>query len=171
MLQTNQIGTLVFRFIGLLMIQILLLNNIQLFGYAQPIIYILFIISFPLTANKSLVIFLGFVLGLIVDIYSNSGGVHAAATSLIAYLRPSYLKYSFGVSYEYNTIVIAQAEIKQQLLYLVLMILTHHLCLFLLEHFSFNHILFTLETTLITALMSGIIIYSTIILLSPYKKR
>lgn len=171
MLQANQIGTLILRFISLLLIQILLVNNIQLFGYIQPIIYILFIISFPFTANKSLVILLGFSLGLCIDIFSNSGGIHAASTSLIAYLRPLFLKYSFGVSYEYNAINIIHSEIKQKLLYLTWMILTHHFCLFLLEHFSFNHFLFTLKTVLFTTIFSGIIIYSSIILFSSYKKR
>ena len=72
------------RFILLVIIQVLLLNQINLFGYINPYLYILFIIIYPFSANKSLLIFLSFLLGLFVDFFSDSGGIHAAASVLLA---------------------------------------------------------------------------------------
>ena len=167
----NNIATQAFRFILLLVVQILIMNNIQLFGYSSPYIYILFIIGFPLTGNRNLLIFLGFILGLSVDIYSNSGGVHAGASVLIAYLRPFLLKFSFGVSFEHNNIKFTQAELKQQMLYLFSMVFIHHFVLFALENFSVQLLIQTLESTLVSSIFSGILIYCIIIIFSRIPNR
>ena len=97
------------RFVVLVFLQVLLLNNVNLAGYINPYLYILFIILYPLDGNKGLLIFLSFLLGLCIDIFEDSGGVHAAACAFIAYIRPVVLKYSFGVSYEYNSVKIRKA--------------------------------------------------------------
>lgn len=171
MVETNNIAIQVFRFIILVGIQLFVLNDIHLFGYSSPYIYLLFIIGFPLKTNRSLLIFLGFILGLSIDIWSNSGGVHAGATVFMAYLRPELLKFSFGVSYEYNNINFIQAEFKQQVLYLLSMVFLHHLMLFILENFSTKLLLQTLESTLITGIFSSLLIYCILYLFSRIPKR
>lgn len=171
MTETNNILTQIFRFILLVAIQIIIVNKIQLFGYSSPYIYLLFIIGFPLNASRNLLIILGFILGLCIDIWSNSGGVHAGATVLIAYLRPYLLKFSFGVSYEHNNIKFIQAEFKQQMAYLLSVVFIHHLALFALENFSTNLLLQTLESTAVTSIFSITLIYSIIILFSRAPKR
>lgn len=170
-MEMNNILNQIARFILLLSIQIIIVNNVQLFGYSSPYLYILFLISFPLHANKNLVIVLGFILGLCMDIWSNSGGVHAGASVFIAYLRPSLLKFSFGVSFEHNNIKLTQAEFKQQLIYLSSMVFLHHLTLFALENFSSKLLLQTLESAVVTSIFSSILIYSIITLFSRIPKR
>lgn len=167
----NNILTQVFRFILLLAVQIIIMNNIKLFGYSSPFIYIIFILGFPLNSNKNLLIALGFLLGLSMDIYSNTGGVHAGACVLIAYLRPTLLKLSFGVSFEHNNIKLTQAEFKQQMLYLSTMVFFHHLTLFALENFSIKLLLQTLESALVTSILSSILIYCIIIIFSRIPNR
>ena len=154
------------RFISLVLIQVLLLNNINFLGYINPYIYILFILAFPLTANKGLLIFLSFILGLTMDMFSDSGGVHAAASVAIGYLRPALLKFSFGVSYEYNTIKISTASLGQQITYVAVMVLIHHLLLFSLEIFSTDHILLILKSTLFSGIFSVVLILAAIQLFS-----
>lgn len=171
MVETNNIATQVFRFFLLVAVQLLVISNMHLFGYSSPYIYLLFIIGFPLNTNKSLLIFLGFILGLCIDIWSNSGGVHAGATVLVAYLRPLLLKFSFGVSYEHNNIKFTQAEVRQQILYLLSMVFIHHFVLFLLENFSTKLLLQTIQSTIITSIFSSILIYCIIILFSRIPKR
>ncbi len=85
------------RFILLVLLQVLVLNHINFLGYINPYIYILFIILYPVKNNSSLFIFLSFLLGLCVDIFSDSGGVHAAASVTIAFLRPGFLKTALHV--------------------------------------------------------------------------
>ena len=154
------------RFIVLVLVQVLLLNHINFLGYINPYIYILFIIVYPLTGNKSLLILLSFLLGLTIDIFGDSGGVHAAASVFIAFIRPVMLKFSFGVSYEYNTIKISKANLSERLTYVAFMVFAHHLVLYMLEIFSFDHILLVLKSTLFSGVFSTIIILSTVLLFS-----
>lgn len=119
---------------------------------------------YPLNGNKSLLIFLSFLLGLSVDIFEDSGGVHAAACAFIAYIRPVVLKYSFGVSYEYNSVKIKKAEPMERLTYVVSLVFMHHLVMFSLEIFSFKHISLLLKSTLFSSLFSIFLILCTMIL-------
>ncbi len=154
------------RFIVLVLIQVLLLNHINFLDYINPYLYILFILLFPIDGNKTLLIFLSFILGLSVDMFGDSGGVHAAACVSIAYIRPLILKFSFGVSYEYNMVRLNKTALLERLIYIALMVLIHHLVLFSLEIFSFSHILLILKSTLFSGIFSIVLIFSTLLLFS-----
>jgi rod shape-determining protein MreD len=101
---TNTLFLNIFRFITLLAIQIVAFNNINFLGFISPFPYILFIILYPVNGNKSGLLLASFFLGLLLDIFSNSGGIHTTACLTLAYFRPVIFKFSFGVSYEYQTI-------------------------------------------------------------------
>lgn len=163
-MQSSDIAINIVRFVVLVFLQVLLLDNINLAGYINPYLYIYFIIMFPLDGNKTLLIFLSFLLGLSVDIFEDSGGVHAAACSFIAYIRPLVLKYSFGLSYEYNSVKIARATAAEQFTYIASLVILHHFVMFFLEIFSFNHILLLLKTTLFSGLFTIILVFCTLIL-------
>lgn len=92
------------RFVLLLAAQILIFNNLDFLGYINPFPYLLFIILYPVNGNKTGLLVASFFLGLILDMFCNSGGVHAAASLLLAYYRPYIFKFSFGLSYEYQTV-------------------------------------------------------------------
>lgn len=165
-MQNNAIFINVLRFIGLLLLQVLVLNNINFLGYINPYLYILFIIVFPFTGNKSLLIGLSFLLGLSIDFFSDSGGVHAAASVFIAYLRPFLLKFSFGVSYEYNAIKLSKVTFNERFIYVALMVILHHLILFSLEIFSVSRILLILKSTLFSGIFSILLILCSLVLFS-----
>jgi len=165
-MQSNLFFILSFRFIILVLIQVILLNHINFLGYINPYLYILFIILYPLNGNNSLLIALSFLLGLSIDIFGDSGGIHAAACVFIAYIRPLILKFSLGVSYEYNIIKIKNIDIRQRIIYISIMVFSHHIVLFLLEIFNLDHILLILKSTLFSSIFSFILILSTISIFS-----
>ena len=156
----------VIRFISLVLVQVLLLNHINFLDYINPYLYILFILLYPIDGNKSLLIFLSFLLGLSIDMFGDSGGVHAAACVAIAYIRPLILKFSFGVSYEYNMIKLHKTAFLERLIYISFMVIIHHLILFSLEIFSFSHIILILKSTLFSGIFSIVLIFSTLLLFS-----
>ena len=156
----------ILRFISLVLLQVLLLNHINFLGYVNPYLYILFIIVFPLDGNRSLLIFLSFLLGLSIDLFGDSGGIHAGASVVVAYMRSLMLKFSFGVSYEYNMIKINKAPFIELMTYISLMVLVHHLVLFTLEIFSLSHILLLLKSTLFSGIFSVVLIFCTLLLFS-----
>ena len=160
----NELITNALRFVVLVFIQVLLLNNINLAGFINPYIYILFILLYPLDGNRALLIFSSFLLGLSIDIFQGSGGVHAAASVFAAYIRPVVLKYSFGVSYEYNSVKISTSSPTEKFAYLTSIVLFHHLVMFSIEIFSFNHMVLLLKSTLFSGIFTLVIIYGNLIL-------
>ncbi len=160
----------IIRFILLLIFQVLLFNNINLFGFLNPYPYLLFILLYPVNGNRSILLVTSFLLGLFLDMFCNSGGIHAAASLIIAYVRPSLFRFSFGLSYEYQTIKIADRISSERITFLILSIFIHHFVLFLLEFFRLNlfiEIIWkTVTTTLFTFIVSLLIIY----LIKPNKR-
>ena len=163
-MQNNQIFINTVRFFILMLLQVIVLNHINLLGYVNPYAYIIFILLFPFDGNKTLLILLSFLLGLCIDMFSDSGGVHAAACVLIGFLRPILLKFSFGVSYQYNAVKLNKVTFKERLLYIILMVSIHHFMLFSLEVFSLSHIYLILKSTLFSGIFSTLLILCILLL-------
>ena len=83
-------------FIGLILIQIVVLNHINFLGYINPFLYVIFIFLYPIKKQDGVLILLSFLMGLSIDIFSNSGGINAAATLFIAFIRIPVLKSVIG---------------------------------------------------------------------------
>lgn len=158
------------RFILLVLIQVLLLNNINFMGYINPYIYILFIMLYPINNNRMLFLFLSFLLGLAVDLFLDSGGVHAAACVFIAYSRPLFLKFAFGMTYEHQTVKINTSDIGQRLTYFTLIVVVHHFLLFALEVFNTSKVLLILKKTLFSSIFTIILCVLITILFSRKSK-
>ncbi len=153
----NAISTNIARFITLILAQVLVFNNINFLGYINPYIYILFIMLFPIKNNRLLFLCLSFLLGLTVDLFSDSGGVHAAACVTIAYIRPVLLKSSFGLIYEHQTIKFSSTDFGQRLTYFSIIIFIHHLILFSLEIFNSSKVILILKKSLFSSIFTLIL--------------
>lgn len=79
-------------YVVLVLSQALVLNHIHLFGYATPLLYIYFVVSFPRNYPKWGILLWSFLLGLNVDAFSNTPGVAASAMTLISLLQPYLLE-------------------------------------------------------------------------------
>ena len=156
------------RFLALVLVQVLILNNINFYGYLNPYIYILFIAFYPVKSNRLLLIFISFLLGLSIDMFLDSGGMHAAASVFIAYARPVLLKSSFGAMYEHQSVRFSSIDMGQKITYLALLTLVHHLILFSLEFFSISKIILILQKTLFSSIFT--ILLSVIISIIFSKK-
>lgn len=144
----------IIRFIILILLQVLIFNQIKLFDFVTPYIYPLLILLLPFNINSIQKLFLAFGLGLCMDFFQDSGGIHAAATLVITYLRPVFLRYSFGLSYDYQTLKFYNTPFRERLVYICLMLVVHHFVLFALEIFSFSHALYFIEKTLYSSIFS-----------------
>lgn len=142
------------RFIILVIFQVLILNNINFLGYINPYIYILFIALFPIRNNRIILILLSFLIGLTIDLFLDTGGIHAAACVFVAYARPVLLKTAFGTIYEHQSIKFNSVDFGSKLTYFTLLTVLHHLVLFSLEIFSFSKILFVVQKTLFSSIFT-----------------
>ena len=160
----------ILRFILLLAVQIAIFNNMNFLGFIMPLPYILFIILYPVNSNKSALLLSSFLLGLTMDLFSNSGGIHTTACLILAYYRPYIFKFAFGVSYEYQTIKLNEALTPERFSFILLAVIIHHFTLFILEAFQvsfiFDILIRTLLSTIFTIISCIIIIY----LIKPNKR-
>ncbi len=76
----------------LVFIQVLVLNHVHLMGYAMPFLYVYLILVLNINVSRNILLLWGFFLGLAVDIFSNTPGMNAAATTFLAFTRPSILR-------------------------------------------------------------------------------
>lgn len=166
----NVVTTNIVRFLVLVLVQALVLNNINFLGYINPYVYILFIILFPVKNNRMLFIFLSFLLGFCVDLFLDSGGVHAAACVTVAYIRPLILKFSFGMIYEHQTIKFNNTEFGQRLTYFAILTSIHHLILFSLEIFNTSKILLIFKKSLFSGIFTIILCLLITVLFSQKRK-
>jgi rod shape-determining protein MreD len=160
----------IFRFVLLLAVQIIIFNNMNFLGYISPFPYILFIILYPVNGNKSGLLIASFLLGLIMDMFSNSGGIHTTACLVLAYFRPFIFKFSFGLSYEYQTVKLNDVLTPERFSFILLSVVIHHLILFILEAFQFSFILDILLRTLLSTLFTLLICIIIIYLIKPNKR-
>ena len=149
----------IFQFFLLLFLQSFLLNNINLFGFINPNLYLLFIIIYRLDGNPTLLIIIGFVMGLLLDLLTQGSGGHTIATLTIAFLRLSIIKFSFGVNYDVPMGMIKGSILSQRLMYLILMVVIHHLVLYSVVYFSFNNTITILKNTLFTSFFTFIMVF------------
>jgi len=156
------------RFVALLLVQVLIFNNINFLGYINPYIYVIFILVYPAKNNRLVFLLVAFLLGMLMDMFVDSGGVHAAASVFLAYVRPVFLKFSFGTLYEHQTIKFGAVEFVSLLGYVSLGVVFHHLILFLLEIFNMAQILLILKKTLFS---SGLTIILSILFILLFRRR
>ena len=158
------------RFVILLFLQLLIFNNINLFGYLNPYPYLLFILLFPINSSKSILLVASFGMGLILDMFYNSGGIHALASISLAYLRPSLFKFAFGLSYEYQTVKIADKISSERITLLLIAIFIHHFILFFFEYFRLDLFLSILMKSVASTLFTFIICLLILFIIKPNKR-
>jgi len=167
---TSFSGELSLRFIALLLVEVVVCNNINFLGYINPYIYIVFIFLFPIRDSRIVLLLISFLLGMLVDMFSDSGGVHAAAAVTLAYARPLLLKMSFGMLYEHQSVKFSNTDIGSLITYVGLGTLLHHFILFSLEVFNISNILLILKKTLFSGIFTIILSILIIVLFSRNKK-
>ena len=104
------------------------------------------------------------------DMFSNSGGVHAAACLILAYVRPYIFKFSFGVSYEYQTIRLNDVLTPERFSFILISVVIHHFILFLLEVFQLSFLWDILLRTLLTTTLSLVVCISLIYIFKPSRR-
>ena len=79
-------------FAALVAAQVIVFNNLCLFNIAIPLVFIYFIIKLPVTLGVNWVMTLSFLLGLTVDIFSNTQGMNALACTILGAMRAALLR-------------------------------------------------------------------------------
>lgn len=148
-------------FILLLLIQVVVLNNINFLGFINPYLYIAFVFLYPLNENRFLFLFLSFLLGLSVDFFSDSGGIHAFSILFIAYLRLFFVKIYFRkLPADYPFFNLRAEPFGKVFNYVVTLTVIHHIIYFSFANFSFQNISTVLLNTLYASIFTLILFFS-----------
>jgi rod shape-determining protein MreD len=152
----------IFRFLVLILFQVLVMDNVMISGYMIPYVYILFILLMPFETPRWILLLSGFALGLSIDFFNGTPGMHTAASVLIAFVRPYLLDLlASRDGYDPETYPrIHYYGFLWFLKYTLIIVLIHHLALFYLEVFQLK----VFFSTLLRVILSSIISTSTIVL-------
>ena len=146
-----------FRFIIIFLAQIIVFNNILIFGLSADI-YIIFLLIFPQNINKSLYYFLIFLYGIFLDSFSNSFGIITFSLLVTSYIRPYLLDFSFG-NFDMRKVgkvrdYLINTTIYQKLTYISLVVLSHNFVLYSVEIFSIYKLQLIIKNATISSLIS-----------------
>ncbi|HAF30157.1 MAG TPA: rod shape-determining protein MreD [Bacteroidales bacterium] len=147
-------------FILLVFVQVFILNNIQFSGYINPYIYVMFILVLPFETPNWLLLIFAFILGLTVDLFSSTVGMHSSATVFMAFLRPYVLKViSPRDGYESETLPqLRYYGISWFIRYSTILIVAHHLILFYIEVFRFSDFFATFVRVILSSIFTIILV-------------
>lgn len=145
-------------FISLLLLQVFVLNNILFLGFINPYIYIAFVFSYPLKENRVPFLFYCFLLGLGIDFFSDTGGIHTFATVFIAYLRLFFVRIYFRkTASDFTFFQLNSEPFGKVFNFITTLTIIHHFIYFSFANFSFqnfsNVILNTLYSSIFTLIL------------------
>ena len=153
------------RFFFLLFFQVLVLNHINLGGFINPYFYIYFILLMPFDSPRWMLLLASFLLGISIDIFTNTIGLNASACVLMAFLRPFVISI---ISTGPESLIGETPSLKNQgvkwfLYYSISLVVIHHAALFYLEIFRLNEFFLTFTRVLLSSALT-----MTLVMISEY---
>lgn len=151
---------LTFLFLFLFFVQVFVLNNILLFGYVNPYLYIAFVFFYPLQKERYLFLFLSFALGLLIDWFSDTGGIYAFSILSIAYVRLFFVKTIFQkTEVDYPLFKLQTEPFGKVFNYVSILTILHHFILFSLANFSFRNFTGVIINTLFSSVFTLVVFF------------
>lgn len=147
-------------FVLIVLVQGLVIQNIQINEYLNPMIYPVMILLLPFELNVLGSLVVALVLGLAVDSFGNGFGLNASATMVIGYLRPSLLK-MIKPRDGYDASLLPTIHDMGKLWFLTyatLLLFIHHLWFFTIEIFRFDLFFLILSKTISSVVFSLLLI-------------
>ena len=158
---------LLISFFSLLFFQIFVFNNMNIFGFVNPIIYIVFLVIYNFDSDQTLFILICFLLGFSIDFFSQSGGAHTIATVTMSFLRPILIRNSYGVTSEIPVSFHTDTRRINKYTFLSLLFVLHHLIYFSIVFFDWSALHLVLKNTFLTFMFS---LTLSIMVLNLYRK-
>lgn len=149
----------IFIFIGLVLLQSLVLNNVNVSGLINPYIFPLFILLLPFDTKGWDLLFTAFFLGLTIDLFNGTMGMQTFATVFMAYLRPLFLRSFQPKSDKYNYPNLKENGFGWLLFYFLSLTFIHHFTYFLVEIGSLNNFSHTMALSFFSTLVSVFIMF------------
>lgn len=165
-----EIAKQIARYVLLVLLQVLVFNNYAFLGYMNPYIYLIFLLYLPTSISRTSILILSFCLGLSIDLFENTGGIHTSATLVIGFIRPFLLKaVSRRQGNDLENISLKNMALPNMLIYTSAAVVIHHFLMFWLEEFSFNNFGIVLLRTLYSSIFT--LVFVIVIQLWNFRRR
>ena len=149
----------IIRFVVLVLLQGLVLNQIEFSGYINPFLYILFILRLPPSISREFAMLAAFALGFCVDIFSNSIGLHMGASVFLAYIRPQLINIvTIRGGADVESLNIRQLKLGRFVTYAGLATLIHHFFLFYMDVFKISEFFHTFLRAIVSSIFTLILL-------------
>lgn len=164
-------GEQVINFVVYVLFQLPVLHRFVLFDTAFAFFYVSFLLVLPIGLNRVTTLLVGFGTGLLIDIFSNTPGIHASACLVLAVFQKPWLIMVVGTPEEDARVSIFNFGLRSMIIYALPLIFIHHLQVFFIEHGSFSDFSLLLNRSVSSALLTIVLFLSSNFLLSPKTKR
>lgn len=146
-------------FFILILLQVLVLNRIAIFNYATPFLYIYFIIKLPISLNRNILLLLSFTFGFIIDIFCNTPGINALATTVAAFVQQPLRRVLYATD-DYAEQIPSYAALRNVFIKSTLVtVLLHHTILILIESLSYVNMSMVVLRILSSTVLTFILIF------------
>jgi len=161
----NNVASNILRIILVLLLQVFICNYIHLFGFITPAFYILGLLLLPMELPKSVQYLIGFCCGLLVDMFTHTLGVNAAACTVIMFIRPFIVKALNGrkTSDSVERFIPGVKDFNWLVFYVSVLTLVHQFLVVMMETLSFHNFLHSL-----TAIIGNTVLTAFLILCAEY---
>ena len=135
-------------------LQIIWFNHMQLFGKYTPVIYIFPLLMMPIQKDETFYLMLAFVLGISIDLLTNTGGVFAATAVLVTYLRKIFFIIFKNQSQDLDNIKVTNLSLGQKIIYYFFFIFISQIFMYFLESFNLQLVLSKFSYILVNSLIT-----------------
>lgn len=153
----------ILRFAVFILVQVYILNKIpHLHRFITPYIYFLFLLWLPFTISRFGLLVIGFITGLTLDYFTMTPGLHAAACTLIAYVRPfviNVLTPKDSTEFNYREPSPKAMQWAPYTVYVFILTLLHHGYMVLLEWLDVGNFLDFIIKVIATTGISMLLIF------------
>lgn len=163
----------IIRFFVLVALQVFLFKNMGYYNLATPFPYVLFILLLPVGIPNFILYCLAFLIGISIDGFYDTLGVHAAACTALAWGRILFIRITLQSDQHenYMTPLVGNVPFRWYFLYVFGLTLFHHSVLFLLETFTFHQFQYTITRILLSCIFTVVIILLFSLLFYRKKQR
>ncbi|MGV8878968.1 MAG: rod shape-determining protein MreD [Sphingobacteriaceae bacterium] len=163
----------IIRFIVLVFIQVFMLKNLVLYNFAAPYLYIMFIMVLPFETPNLLLFLLAFLMGITIDAFYDTPGLHAAACVFLALVRVLFISVTVqkdGFDNEPEP-TLSIMGFRWFFIYAIVLTFAHHFFLFNLEVFRFYELQYTLSRIVLSSLFTVFLLLISGFIFFRKKKR
>ena len=148
-----------FWFTSLIILQVLIFDNINLFGFSCPALYLLFIVCYRFDGSQFTLILLGFLLGLFIDLFQNTAGANTIASLIISFIRPLVIRFSFDSTPDSNSILTMKSRLGNKIVFVLVMAVIHQLVLQITAYFDFEHSVIIIRNSIVNSLLTFTLLF------------